>query len=247
MDQPERHITQDKTSEPKMVKHLACIMDGNRRWAMRQSLTTLFGHKKGLEAINRVADFCLTKKIPHLSLYTFSTENLQNRSQEEQNYLFEVLAQEALSDLEVFKRKNIAMRFIGDRALFPKSVQPVCETIEKETAHCTALQVNFLLCYGGRQEIADATRRIASQVAQGDLQLSDITPDLFEQFLWTAGTPSPDLIIRTGEQHRLSNFLLFQCAYSELYFLDCMWPDISVTELEAALNYYTECRKMFGK
>lgn len=221
-------------------------MDGNRRWAMRQGLLSWLGHRKGLDAVKLVMDFCLSKQIPYLSLYTFSTENLQ-RSADEQQYLFEVLAQEALQELSEFKHKNIRMCFIGDRSLFPKSVQPVCEKIEQETAQCTALQVNFLLCYGGRQEIADTAKRIAGKIVQGELQLADITPNLFEQFLWTSGTPSPNLIIRTGEQHRLSNFLLFQCAYSELYFLDCMWPDISVTDLESALTYYNKCRKMFGK
>jgi len=221
-------------------------MDGNRRWAIRQGLLSFFGHRKGLDAVKLVIDFCLTKNIAYLSLYTFSTENLQ-RSAEEQRYLFEVLAQEAARELEEFKQKNVRMRFVGDRALFPKSVQPVCEKIEEETAHCTALEVNFLLCYGGRQEIVAATKRIATQVAQGQLQAEDITPQMFENFLWTAGTPAPDLIIRTGGQHRLSNFLLFQCAYSELYFLDCMWPEISAEELKMALTYYDECQKNFGK
>lgn len=221
-------------------------MDGNRRWALQQGLVSWFGHKKGLSAIQRVIDFCLAKQIPYLSLYAFSIENLQ-RSQDEQRYLFEVLAQEALQDLETFKRKNICIRFIGDRTLFPARVIPVCETMERETASGNALQVNFLLCYGGRQEIVDAAQRIACEVAQGNLQSADITTAVFEKFLWTSGIPSPDLIVRTGGQQRLSNFLLFQCAYSEFYFLDCLWPDISVQNLEAALIYFDNCRKNFGK
>jgi len=228
------------------LKHLACIMDGNRRWAIRQGLLSFFGHRKGLDAVKLVIDFCLAKNIAHLSLYTFSTENLQ-RSAEEQRYLFEVLAQEAARELEEFKQKNVRMKFIGDRALFPSSVVPLCEKIEQETAHCTALEVNFLLCYGGQQEIVAATKRIANLVTQGQLRAEDITPKIFEDNLWTAGTPSPNLIIRTGGQKRLSNFLLFQCAYSELYFLDCMWPDISAEKLEMALIYYAECQKNFGK
>jgi undecaprenyl diphosphate synthase len=221
-------------------------MDGNRRWAMQQGLLSWLGHRKGLDAVERVIDFCLEKHIPNLSLYAFSIENLQ-RPQNEQHYLFEVLAQEALEDLEKIKRKNISIRFIGDRALFPASVRPVCETIERETANGTALQVNFLLCYGGQQEIVDATKRIAIQVAQGNLRPEDITVDTFEKHLWTSGIPFPDLIIRTGGDNRLSNFLLFQCAYSELYFLDCLWPDISCVELESALIYFDKCRKNFGK
>jgi len=229
-----------------MIKHLACIMDGNRRWAMRQGLISWLGHKNGLDAVKRVIDFCLEKQISYLSLYAFSIENLQ-RSHDEQRYLFEVLAKQALQDLEIFKRKNICIRFIGDRALFPASVRPICDTIEHETVAGTALNVNFLLCYGGRQEIVDAAKRIATQVACGDLLAENITTDVFEKFLWTTGVPSPDVIIRTGGDNRLSNFLLFQCAYSELYFIDCLWPDISVQNLESAITYYDNCRKNFGR
>lgn len=229
-----------------MIKHLACIMDGNRRWAMRQGLASWLGHKKGLDTVNRVIDFCLEQQISYLSLYAFSIENLQ-RSSDEQRYLFEVLAQEALQDLDSFKRKNICIRFIGDRTLFPAAVRPVCEKIEQETATGIALQVNFLLCYGGRQEIVDAAKRIALEVVRGDLDPEDITVENFEKKLWVSGIPFPDLIIRTGGQQRLSNFLLFQCAYSEFYFLDCLWPDISHADLESACTYFDTCRKNFGK
>ena len=229
-----------------MLHHLACIMDGNRRWAMRQGLRAFLGHRKGLDAVKLVIDFCLEKKIEYLSLYTFSIENLK-RSEDEQRYLFEVLAQEAFVDLEKLQHKNMRVRFIGDRTLFPKSVQPVCEKIETETMHCNTLQLNFLLCYGGQQEIISATQKIVAKVARGELQVQDITPALFENHLWTAGIPSPELIIRTGAQSRLSNFLLYQAAYSELYFLDCLWPEITAVELNKALNYYIECQKNFGK
>lgn len=222
-------------------------MDGNRRWAKKQGFASWFGHKKGLDAVQNVIDFCLEKQISHLSLYTFSIENLEKRSSEEQDYLFGVLAQEALQDLDTFKNKNVRIKFIGDRALFPLNMKSVCEKAEQETTLGTALQVNFLLCYGGRQEIVNATQRIATEVAQGNLKPEAITPDVFEKFLWTSEMPSPDLIIRTGGQQRLSNFLLFQCAYSEFYFLDILWPDISSVELESALVFFDKCRKNFGK
>jgi undecaprenyl diphosphate synthase len=221
-------------------------MDGNRRWAMNQGLLSFLGHKNGWDAAKRVIDFCLEKKIAHLSLYTFSTENLK-RSADEQHYLFEVLAQEAAKEFEDFKDRNVRVSFIGDRALFPKSVKSICEKVERETVGCNALHLNFLLCYGGQQEIVDTAKRIAIKVAKGDLQVNDITLEIFENFLWTSSSPSPDLIIRTGGDNRLSNFLLFQCAYSELYFIDCLWPDISVQHLEAAITYYDNCRKNFGK
>jgi len=220
-------------------------MDGNRRWAMQQGLQSLYGHRKGIDAVKLVVDFCIENNIAYLSLYTFSIENLK-RSSEEQYYLFEVLAEEAVHDLEEFKSRNIAIRFIGDRALFPKSIKPLCEKMEKETQFCTGLSLNFLLCYGGRQEIIDTAKRIASKVRKGDLLESDITYEVFERFLWTAGTPFPDLIIRTGGYHRLSNFLLFQGAYSELYFLNCLWPDITKHDLEKAVIYFNDCQKNCG-
>lgn len=222
-------------------------MDGNRRWAQKQNLMTLFGHRKGIETITTVVNFCLINKIPYLSLYTYSIENLKSRSAEEQYYLFEILAQEAIEDLESFKNKNVCIKFIGNRSLFPQSIQPLCEKIEAETAHCNALQLTFLFCYGSQQEIIAATQNIAKKVAIGELQVNNITQELFEDNLWTSGIPTPDLILRTGAQSRLSNFLLYQAAYSELYFLDCMWPDISEAELDKALDYYTKCQQNFGR
>jgi undecaprenyl diphosphate synthase len=222
-------------------------MDGNRRWATQQGFATLFGHKQGMATINKVADFCLAKSIPYLSLYTFSIENLKKRSEQEQQYLFEILAREAEQELSTFQEKSIKIRFVGDRTLFPQSVQSICERLEAGTKEGTALTINLLLCYGGQQEIVDTTKRLAAKVASGELKESDITSEVFENHLWTAGIPHPNLIIRTGDQQRLSNFLLYQSAYAELYFLKCMWPDISEQELESALTYYHECRKMFGK
>ena len=242
------HVTKDKNGLCReMLKHLACIMDGNRRWAMRQNLAKLLGHKKGIETITLVTDFCLAKKIRYLSLYAYSIENLHNRCQEEQHYLFGQLTQEALQNIDDFKRKGVRIQFIGDRTLFPKSIHLGIDQVEKETVHYDTLYLNLLLCYSGRHEIIDTAKRIAQQVAQGKIAIDEITPQLFENSLWTAGVPFPDLIIRTGGEHRLSNFLLYQAAYSELYFLDCLWPDISEQELEKALIYYDKCQKNFGK
>ena len=190
--------------------------------------------------------FALKKKIEHLSLYAFSIENLQ-RTPQEIHYLFEVLAYEVVNDLVELKEKNVNVTFIGDRTLFPKGIRSLCERVEKETRHCSGLYVHILLCYGSRQEIVDTARRIAIKLCKGDLQETDITVDVFERFLWTAELPHPDLIIRTGGDRRLSNFLLFQAAYSEIYFLDCLWPDISRNDLETAAIYFDSCRKNFGQ
>lgn len=221
-------------------------MDGNRRWATQQGLMSLQGHRKGFDAIQTVIDFSLAKGIEHLSLYTFSTENLK-RSADELYYLFEILAYEAVERLVELKKQNINITFIGDHALFPKNIKPLCDKVERETRNCNGLYLHMLLCYGGKQEIVDTARRIAIKMQKGDLQEADITTDLFERFLWTANIPHPDLIIRTGGDHRLSNFLLFQAAYSELYFMDCLWPDISHADLEKAAIYFDSCRKNIGQ
>jgi undecaprenyl diphosphate synthase len=229
-----------------MLKHLACIMDGNRRWAVEQGLAPFQGHRKGLEAVKMVIDFCLQNQIAYLSLYAFSIENLK-RSAQEQSYLFDVLAHELVGYLDEFKQKSINIRFVGDKTLFAKSIKPLCDKIEYETFDCTGLYVTFLLYYGGRQEIVDTVKRIATKVKKGDLQESDITTELFERFSWTGLVPDPDLIIRTGGHRRLSNFLLFQAAYSELYFLDSFWPDISAVDLRKAVDYFYGCHKNFGQ
>ena len=229
-----------------MVKHLACIMDGNRRWAAKQGLPSFSGHSQGLEAIKNVIRFCLEKKITYLSLWAFSIDNFK-RSVEEQAYLFDVLSYQAAQEFSEFNAEGVHIRFIGDRTLFPKGLRSLCEKIERDTIDGNVLFINFLLCYSGQQEIVDATKRIAIKIKKGDLQESDITPALFEHFLWTGAIPSPDLIIRTGGHHRLSNFLLYQIAYSELYFTDCLWPDITDIELTMAINYFNECQKNFGQ
>lgn len=229
-----------------MLEHLACVMDGNRRWAQQRSLDPWLGHKEGFEAVKRTIEFCLKNNITHLTLYAFSIENL-GRPEKERNFLFDVLAPQVAEQFErEWSEKEIAVRFIGDRTLWPKGIRPLCEKIEKRTAMYTRLRINFLLCYGGQQEIIDAVKRIASKVKKGDLSDEDITAQTFEHFLWTSGVPPADLIIRTGGGQRLSNFFLFKSAYSELYFLDTLWPDLTETDLEKATMFFNTCRRNFG-
>lgn len=228
-----------------MMNHLACIMDGNRRWALRKGILPWYGHRKGVDTLTTVVDFCLEKSIKYLSLYAFSVENF-SRPQQETRYLFQMLATEADSLLRDCVEKKVRLHFIGDRSLFPKELVPVCERLERKTASCDALQVNILFCYGGRQEITDAIKRIVHEVQEGSLDERALTADLLEQYLWTAGTPAPDLIIRTGGAQRLSNFLTYQAAYSELYFLDCLWPDVTKSDLDKAVTYYNSCQRNFG-
>ena len=228
-----------------MIKHLACIMDGNRRWAKSRGWMAFRGHRQGAETVQMVTDFCLAKGIEYLSLYTFSIENFK-RSEEEKNYFFDLLVEEAEKKLDLFIKKGIRIRFIGDRSLFPATVLKACEKIEQNTAHLKALQVNFLFCYGARQEIVAAAKSLVRQVREGLMTEDAISDETFHTSLWTHDMPDPEVIIRTGNLKRLSNFMLYQAAYAEIYFLECLWPELTEKHLEDVLAEFDHCRRNFG-
>ncbi|MCX5925239.1 MAG: polyprenyl diphosphate synthase [Candidatus Dependentiae bacterium] len=229
-----------------MIKHLACIMDGNRRWAHKNGLPSMLGHKEGIKAVERTADFCLKNNIPYLSLYTFSIENLK-RSISEKQYIFGLLVSYFTDhEIQKFIKKDVRIVFIGDRSLFPADIIDTCTHIEKETAQGKKLTINLLFCYGARQEITDAVKKIAYAVQQGMVSPEHITEQLIASHLWLTNIPDPELIIRTGGGQRLSNFLLYHAAYSELYFTDTLWPDFTQAHLLDALNYLNTCQRNFG-
>lgn len=229
-----------------MIKHIAFIMDGNRRWAVKQGLAAVRGHAQGVESVRRVVEFCLKKGITYVSLYAFSLENFK-RSEEEKSFLFGLIVKEAAKGVAEFVEQGVRVRFLGDRSLFPKSVLPSCETLEKETAHLNKLTVNFLFCYGGRQEIVAGVKAVIHKVQKGELAEDEINEDMFGRELWCGNQLDPDLIVRTGGEQRLSNFLLYQSAYSELMFLDCFWPDISDLDLEHVYDAFVARKRRFGK
>jgi undecaprenyl diphosphate synthase len=228
-----------------MMKHLACIMDGNRRWAKQRGKLSVEGHKEGVETVKRAVRFCIDKKIQYLTLYTFSLENFK-RPEVEKIYLFDLIATQAQRFIDLCGKDAVRIRFVGDRSLFPSSTVAACERIERDTAHGNALTVNILFCYGGQQEIVAGVKSIVSDIQRGALSPDDIDVTLFKKHLWMDNTPEPELIIRTGGYKRLSNFLLFHAAYSELYFLDCMWPDLTENELEKAVEYYEQTQRNMG-
>lgn len=230
----------------KKITHLACIMDGNRRWAEQHGWMPWDGHRAGLKAAQRVVDFCLQEQIPYLSLYTFSLENFR-RSAAELHFLFNVLMREMKDRLlEEFIIKEVCVRFVGDRAQFPKEVLPICDEIEQKTSVLSRLRVNLLFCYGGQQELVHGMRSIARKLKAGELTEEQISDELIEQSLWTAGIPAPDLIVRTGGAQRLSNFFLFKAAYSEFFFLDRFWPEIADTDLRAVMESFYIRQRNFG-
>lgn len=229
-----------------MIQHLAIVMDGNRRWARKNKLDVLLGHSKGgIDAVKRSVDFCLKQGISYLSLYTFSLENLK-RTETEKSFLFNLLISEGSKSMQEFIDQKIRIRFVGDKTLFPQNVLSLSHDIEEKTKHFTKLTINILFCYGARQEIVCGIKSLYHKIKEGLISENDITEDSLNQCLWTYGTPEPDLVIRTGGRKRLSNFLLFQSAYSELYFLDCLWPEVQEADLENAVNSFAHVKRNFG-
>lgn len=227
------------------MQHLAIIPDGNRRWATQNKLESFFGHKRGFETVRTAIKVCLNNKIKYLSLYTFSSENFK-RSDLEKNYLFDLLAQGFKDNVQELIDQDIRVSFIGDRHLFPDKIKDVVTVIEEKTQHAQTLFLNLLFCYGARAEIVNAAKEIAKRVTCGALKIEDITEETFQNALWTGTMPDPDLIIRTGKVSRLSNFLLYQAAYSEFAFPDCFWPEITEQILESYIEKFKETKRNFG-
>lgn len=228
------------------MQHLAMIMDGNRRWAKDQKLQAVtLGHRKGVDAVKAVISFCLKKGIKYLSLFTFSLENFR-RENSEQRYIFSLLKEVLHTNMFKLMEQGVRIKFVGDRTLFPEQARAAIEEAEEKTKHLDKLQLNMLFCYGAQQELVAATKKLALKVEQKKLAIEDIDEKAICKELWTWGTPDPDLIIRTGRRSRLSNFLLFQAAYSELMFLDCYWPEVTEEQLEQCFNNFHTIQRNFG-
>jgi undecaprenyl diphosphate synthase len=239
------HYEKRELGDMYCMKHLALIMDGNRRWAAEQGMEPLLGHEKGRDAARRAIKFCIDSGIKYLSLYAFSIENFK-RSKQEQKHLFDLLVNGIAGELDEFIKEGVRIRFIGDRRLFPRHLMPSVRSSEQKTRLCSNLVVNVLFCYGAQQEFVSAARKISLRVKQGKLAVEDITEDTIQKAMWTAGTPNPELIIRTGGRARLSNFLLYQAAYSELAFLDCHWPEITEAHLAQCVADFQAIQRNYG-
>lgn len=227
------------------IKHLAVIMDGNRRWAKKQHLESMMGHKEGAQTVKTLIKFCLTRGIKIVSVYAFSLENFK-RDPEEVHGTFSIIVDQAEKALPELIKQGVQVRFIGDTQIAPENVRKTIVLLETETAQCDKLLLNVLLCYGGRQEILNAIGKIVDDVKQGKL-IKTPTEEIFKSYLWTSNLPDPDLIIRTGGVKRLSNFLTYQTSYSELYFTDRLWPDLTMQDLDQALDEYCLRTRNFGK
>lgn len=226
-------------------RHIAIIMDGNGRWAKSRNLPRTAGHAAGAEAFRRIANYCRTLGVEYLTVYAFSTENWK-RSAEEVAGIMKLLGaylREALADME---KNHVRFRFFGDLSRLSPELRKLCEQAERTSSAYHDVQVNFCLNYGGRDEIVKAARHIAQKVADGKLQVDDVTEELFSEHLYSGNVPDPELIIRPSGEMRTSNFLLWQSAYSEYVFMNVLWPDFGPEHLDEAIAEYHRRNRRFG-
>jgi len=226
-------------------KHVAIIMDGNNRWARRASLPGVAGHRAGVESVRRVLEVCNQRGIEALTLFAFSSENW-GRPETEVRALMSLLLRYLRKEVDALHRDNVRLRFIGRRDRFSHRLQRLMERSERVTADNTGAQLVLALDYGGRWDIADTARRLAERVASGELEPGQIDESCFGSAISLGDLAPPDLCIRTGGDHRVSNFLLWQLAYAELYFTEVLWPDFGETELDQALSDFCSRERRFG-
>lgn len=232
--------------ESNLPKHIAIIMDGNGRWAQLQGKNRLFGHRNGTEAVHKVVEAAARLKIEHLTLYAFSTENW-NRPKMEVSTLMDLLIRALRRELKKMIKNNIQLRSIGDISKLPNEVEKeLSETIQK-TSHNTGLVLTLALNYGARQEITHALQQIAAKVKNNIISLENVDETIINEHLYTQNLPAVDLLIRTSGEQRISNFLLWQIAYAELYFSEVFWPDFNETHFEEAIISYQKRERRFGK
>lgn len=220
-------------------------MDGNGRWAEQRQLPRIFGHRQGVETVRAVVKECRALGIPHLTLYAFSSENW-GRPAAEVAALMELLGMFLAQELETLMAEDVRLRVIGNTALLPAEVRQVLDDTIARTAGNSRLVLTLALSYGARDEILRAVRQLAAEVEEGRLSAADIDEQRIAAALDTAGLPDPDLLIRTSGEMRISNFLLWQLAYAELYFTEVLWPDFSAAELRRALDDFAARERRFG-
>jgi undecaprenyl diphosphate synthase len=225
--------------------HIAIIMDGNRRWAEKRLLPRQMGHRAGAKAVRLLIESCVKKSIPYVTLFAFGSENW-NRPEKEVSTLLELFLENLEKELPTLQKNNIRLKIIGERARLSSVLQTKIQEVEEQTAGNTALHLILAISYGGQWDICQAVRKLADQVKEGSLSSEAITPILFEATLSTETLPQVDLLIRTSGEKRLSNFLLWQLAYAELYFTDVLWPDFDEATLEQALLEYRQRKRRFG-
>ena len=228
-----------------LPRHIAIIMDGNGRWAKRRGLPRTAGHKVGAEVFRTIATYCKDLGIDYLTVYAFSTENWK-RPKDEVDTIMRLLKRYLLEAIDTMARDNIRLRFLGDLTELPQELQDLAARTNAISATLDGFQANICLNYGGRDEILRAARQFVRECAAGERTPEQLDTALFERHLFSAGLPDPDLIIRPGGEKRVSNFLLWQCAYAEFIFTDTLWPDFKKEDLDAALLEYQHRQRRYG-
>lgn len=226
--------------------HIACIMDGNGRWAQRREEARFVGHHEGVTSVREVTEACAEIGVEYLTLYTFSTENWE-RPDPEVNALMELLVHTVQEERATLRENDIRLRTIGDLSKLPTACQKVLTQTKADTADNDRMTLTLALSYSGRWELVQTMRALAERVRDGEIEPDDIDESLVDAQLDTAGMPDPDLLIRTGGEYRLSNFLLWQCAYTELFITDCYWPDFRRDQLYEAIRSYQDRDRRFGR
>lgn len=227
-------------------RHIAIIMDGNGRWARSRGLPRPAGHREGVKSVRRVVEACRKHQVEALTLFAFSSENWK-RPPTEVSLLMDLLISTLRKEIDSLHSNGVQVRFIGDRTPFNDKLRKLMESSEELTQDNPGLQLTIALNYGGQWDIAEAARKVAEQVQSGTIALSDINAELLGKQLCLADMPEPDLFIRTGGEQRISNFLLWQLAYTELYFTDTLWPDFDEHSLVDALTSFAQRQRRFGQ
>ncbi len=235
----------DRIDKSNLPRHIAIIMDGNGRWAQNHSLGRIAGHRKGAESVRNIVESCRKIGISYLTLYAFSSENW-SRPEREVRALMTLLERYLKSEVKVMLKNNIRLLAIGDTGALPEKVRTILRDTIEETAGNTAMTLVLALNYGSHDEILGAVRKLIDEARQGNITASDVTLERFAGYLFTRGIPDPDLLIRTSGEYRLSNFLLWQMAYTEFYFTDILWPDFREEQLIEAISEYQKRERRFG-
>jgi len=224
-------------------RHIAIILDGNGRWAKKRGLPRTAGHAVGSETFRKIATYCKNIGVEYLTVYAFSTENW-NRPEEEVGTIMKLLGKYLNEAIDTMERDHIKMKIFGDVAKLPPELQKLVEKTDEISSRYEGFQANICLNYGGRDEIVNAARRYAQDLAEG--KAAELTEEVFSNYMYSAGIPDPDLLIRPGGEQRISNFLLWQCAYAEFYFTDVLWPDFTPEELDKAIAEFHRRDRRYG-
>lgn len=236
----------DKIDKNRIPKHIAIIMDGNGRWAKQRNLDRTFGHKEGVSAVRKAIEAASRAEVSYLTLYTFSTENW-NRPEEEVKALMSLMIQAVAKETPELVKNNVRVKVIGDVERLPEDTKKALAYCLETTAPCSGVTVILALSYSSKWELIEAIKKISEEVKSDKIEVEDIDEKLIDSYLQTKDIPDPDILIRTGGELRISNFLLWQIAYSELYFTDELWPDFSEDSLYKAIVDFQNRERRFGK